>query len=329
MIDNWHDSEHYRIDPLPQVEPALLNSVDIMRYVKSGCLIDEEDFDQSHLKTASYELRFLGHLYHWEHKQGEGLKPRCEGVTQNRCVTIPKNSITYLWTKECLYLPEYIAARFNLHIRHVHRGILLGTGPLVDPGFGGRILIPLHNLTDNDYELIGGDGIVWVEFTKISKHRYWTPRSNVSRGGLVEFPTEKIVSRAHDYFDKARVTSSGGVSSAFRGALSQAREAAEKAQQHAAQLKKLAFAQFAIGVVGVLALLFAIWQGSVDILDRTVDRVQRAYITQLTEQARQHREQIDELTRQVDDLRAEVEGMKIRSMAERAGTYGSLDDRSS
>jgi hypothetical protein len=66
-------------------------------------------------------------------------------------------------------LPDYIALRFNLKITHVHRGILLGTGPLIDPGFEGRLLIPLHNLTTNEYSLECGEGLIWIEFTKTSR----------------------------------------------------------------------------------------------------------------------------------------------------------------
>ena len=63
-------------------------------------------------------------------------------------------------------MPDFIALRFNLQIQHVHRGLLLGTGPLVDPGFWGKLCIPLHNLTDQDYEIPKEEGLIWLEFTK-------------------------------------------------------------------------------------------------------------------------------------------------------------------
>ena len=50
----------------------------------------------------------------------------------------------------------------------MHRGLLLGTGPLVDPGFHGRLLIPLHNLTSDEYTIRGDEGLIWMEFTKTS-----------------------------------------------------------------------------------------------------------------------------------------------------------------
>ena len=41
---------------------------------------------------------------------------------------------------------------------------------MVDPGFVGRLSIPLHNFTSNEYSLKAGEGFVYFEFTKLS----WT-----------------------------------------------------------------------------------------------------------------------------------------------------------
>ena len=60
----------------------------------------------------------------------------------------------------------------------MHRGLLVGTGPLVDPGFRGKLLIPLHNLTLDAYEIRGDEGLIWVEFTKTS----FKPEDEVKEG---------------------------------------------------------------------------------------------------------------------------------------------------
>ena len=165
----WSKHRFYKQDPLSGNRAALLNSLDITRYVDKGCLLEKEKFDPKLLKPASYEMRLLGRLYWWEWEEEKGrLEKRCRQIVNKEAVKLSSNSISYLWMEEPLRLPEYIAARFNLRISDVHKGLLLGTGPLIDPGFGGRILIPLHNLTDNDYTLRGGEGIIWVEFTKVS-----------------------------------------------------------------------------------------------------------------------------------------------------------------
>jgi hypothetical protein len=79
---------------------------------------------------------------------------------------VEQNSIVFVESDLDFRLPDYIALRFNLQIRHVHRGLLLGTGPLVDPGYWGKLCIPLHNLTDEDYSIPVSEGLFWVEFTR-------------------------------------------------------------------------------------------------------------------------------------------------------------------
>ena len=255
--EEWRGHRHYRFDPLQDIQPALLNSYDIKRYVDEGCLLEKSDFDGRHLKPASYELRFLGELHLWESENDGRLKRKIRSVSENEEVEIPKNSITYLWIKEKLLLPEYIAARFNLHIRHVHKGILLGTGPLVDPGFFGRILSPLHNLTDNDYRLKGGEGIIWVEFTKLNIDEFWLTEDYETKQRhpfLKEFPKSKDIHDPDEYFKKS-ILGEGSVQSAFKGALDAATKSAEEAQSQTISIKKTLEK---IGIIAILGVIIAI-----------------------------------------------------------------------
>ena len=277
---DWSKHPCYKMDPLPGIEPALLNSADIKRYVDEGCLLEKDSFDPGRIKPASYEMRFLGELYHWEEVNGR-LQKQWRKVSERDCIELSKNSISYLWTKERLRLPEYIAARFNLRIRDVHKGILLGTGPLIDPGFGGRILIPLHNLTDNDYVLTGGDGIIWVEFTKVSRNRYWLAgHEDTERpSGLVAFPSEKVIDDSLVYLNKAGVLDAGGVQSAFKGVLESTRRdaadasvAAEDAKERVEKLEKrtraFTLAGSIGGAIGLVALLVSSYHLTFPVMEK-------------------------------------------------------------
>lgn len=158
-------------DPFPSIPPALLNSADIQDYVRATAMIDP--FSLEKLKPASYEADFLGEVHYWNN-EGDGVSKKIvETISKGKAIKIRKNSIVFVSLATAFCLPSYIALRFNLKITHVHRGLLLGTGPLVDPGFRGRLLVPLHNLTSDDYELIGGDGLIWIEFTKLSGNNAW------------------------------------------------------------------------------------------------------------------------------------------------------------
>ena len=48
-------------------------------------------------------------------------------------VVLKPNSLTFVTTIEKFNLPKDIIARFNLKSKWVHQGLLLGTGPIVDP----------------------------------------------------------------------------------------------------------------------------------------------------------------------------------------------------
>jgi hypothetical protein len=118
----------------------------------------------NHLKGSSYEAR--AEKFIWWDKDGRQQSE----VKEGKPFTLRANSITFAQIQPRFQLPSYIALRFNLRIKHVHRGLLLGTGPLVDPGFSGRLLVPLHNLTSQDYKIESDESLIWIEFTKTSRN---------------------------------------------------------------------------------------------------------------------------------------------------------------
>lgn len=200
------------------------------------------------------------------------------------------NSIVFVNTKQYFRLPNYIAVRFNLRINHVHRGVLLGTGPLVDPGFVGRLLIPLHNLTANKYALRSGDPIAWVDFTKISPHE-WTEEydqikadDNLS-GTYVTFPEDKKNLTSQNYltsaynvkFPKGKITKivSDLIARPHRRSIrSSIPEALESAKKEMRRLRNFAYAS--IIVVGVSAVLagVALVVGGLDLITQLNTRIQ-------------------------------------------------------
>lgn len=154
-------------DPFPSIPPALLNSADIQAYQAACDLLKGEIINPAsdRLKGATYKILFRGDVFWRDDEDGERKQQRIESSDK---FIIPRNSIVFISPDTEFNLPDFIAARFNLTIPLVHQGLLLGTGPLVDPGFKGRLLIPLHNLTTRDVVVSGESGLIWVEFTKIS-----------------------------------------------------------------------------------------------------------------------------------------------------------------
>ncbi len=156
-----------------------------------------------------------------------------------------------------------MALRFNLKITNVHRGIILGTGPLVDPGYEGKLLIPLHNLTTNDYKFKGGEGLIWMEFTKLSPHSRWDKNlsNNNIRGEnycrLSEYrefpPSKKNLKLKYFIFRAVGLRSiKSSISDAVKAAQRSAEEAARKANF-------ISYGAIGTFVLGGLALVFSLY----------------------------------------------------------------------
>ena len=159
------------MDPYPDIKPALLNSADILKYIiTTGMLYP---FDIKQLEGASYEVKLAGKVVYWTDKGKKVVKkivenPDSENPEEAREFVLEKNSIAFVTLEPMFRIPDYLALRFNLKISHIYKGLLLGTGPLVDPGFVGKLSIPLHNLTGNSYKFEYGKGMIQLEFTKLS-----------------------------------------------------------------------------------------------------------------------------------------------------------------
>lgn len=239
VSDDDSSKRYYRFkskDPFPSIYPSLLNSADITDYVSATGMIFP--FNTGNLKSASYEIPLEGKIYYWN-----GNNEDCsQEIEQGKHFKLPKNSIAYVNLKVNFRIPEYIALRFNLRITDVHRGLLLGTGPLIDPGFEGNLLVPLHNLTSNDYVLNGGEGFIWVEFTKLNLFPSWVSPHDIQQRSREyrEFPKNKNWLKASHYFDKA-VGAGNNIKSSIPGVVinaeKKANEAAESAEKAATKAK--------------------------------------------------------------------------------------------
>ncbi len=207
FADNDQEAERrfYRFrskDPFPSIPAALLNSADISDYVAATGMVFPFEDTEKRLKSASYRIDLLGDCVYWDEKADK----MSFTLEKNQPLVLKPNSIVFVTVEPMFRIPNYIALRFNLQISHVYKGLLVGTGPLVDPGFIGKLSLPLHNLTANTYTLKGGDPIIWMEFTKLSPNKEWISETEHStrRGTFYHFPERKNELRGiDDYIEKA------------------------------------------------------------------------------------------------------------------------------
>lgn len=253
------------VDPFPEIPAALLNSADIDDYMRVAALVSP--YDPAKRKTASYALSVGSEIVFWDPKDPDAAPLRTLPV--GAAVVIPPNSLIYVRTAELFQLPNYMAVRFNLHIDLVHKGLLLGTGPLVDPGFFGRLMVPLHNLTSNTYVLAVGDEFIWAEFTKTSPAAAWDPtpaQCPPRSGALIPFPNRKTDKSLSDYVLRAQLghrrlqpgLSHRTLQNAIPDAIERARKTAMDAKASATKAKRRAGAlqKFVTGI-GILTFIGA------------------------------------------------------------------------
>ena len=164
-----------KLDPFPEIGDALLNSVDILKYVEAVGMITP--FNINRLEGVTYTCHFSGEYHYWD-----GDKKHSATLAESDPpLRLRSNSIVYLKIEEEFRIPHYLIFRYNLEVSHVYKGLLLGTGPIVDPGFTGHLYIPLHNLTSNEYEIKKGASLITLEFTKVGRNgQHWPPSGDYS-----------------------------------------------------------------------------------------------------------------------------------------------------
>ncbi len=238
-----------RFDPFPEIPPALLSSADIEDYARVTAMLFPFLTDAEALKPASYEVR-PGRKFVWWRDNEERVE---EDIREDGTYELPRNSIRYMQIQPTIRLPDYIAMRFNLRIKHVHRGLILGTGPLVDPGFEGDIIIPLHNLTSESYRIRGNEGLIWVEFTKTAARVKSARPSYVRRGKLRPMEDRKTDVSISSYFERAN--EGRPIRSSIPEAVRDATVRAEQAEKSAARAVQSANRTGIIGGFAAAALI--------------------------------------------------------------------------
>jgi deoxycytidine triphosphate deaminase len=250
-------------DPFPHIPRALLSGEHIKAYAKRTAMIfpahgiprDGVKGREGALKTASYETQAGGTLIHYD-ENGRIVRKKLD-TAKHGSICLPANSITFVSTRDRFFLPNYIALRFNLRIKHVHRGILLGTGPIVDPGYNKEILIPLHNLTDTEYYISSDEGLIWIEFTKTSAEYKIGPKPIATKelDGDEELPdnTKKDI---EEYLFKAN--NGFPIRSSIPKAILDTKEAVETTSRRVAILQGVGILALVSVVIGLISVFVAV-----------------------------------------------------------------------
>jgi len=132
-----------------------------------------EPFDESNLRGSSYDLT-VGEEYYI----GEDFalsKLSTEKLRVKQSVTIPPHAVCFILTEEHIQLPKDVTAKVSLRMTHIYAGMVLTSQPPFDPGYKGRVVVMLHNLSSEPFHLKRGDRLATIEFARLlaatDKHR--------------------------------------------------------------------------------------------------------------------------------------------------------------
>jgi deoxycytidine triphosphate deaminase len=169
----------YWNDPFPDLQGVLTSEHIRLYHERVGRMI--RPFDSGLLKTASYELT-LGtfHLVEGEDRQLTISEPH---------LRLPPNSLSFVSMQQVLLMPHYLVGRFDLAIHFIYQGLLLGTGPQVDPGFQGALGCPLHNISNREIVIDLGESFAKIDFAKT------VPRPIEVREEWAKLGTERELAR--------------------------------------------------------------------------------------------------------------------------------------
>lgn len=293
-------------DPLPEVAPSLLNTSDLVDYIAATGMIHPFEVPQQldrRLKPASCAIPFAGRVMAWvpDRKRPGEIEPLDREFEPGQKLRLPRNSIVYITLQPYFRFPDYIAGRYNLAITQIYRGLLVGTGPLVDPGFDGFLSVPVHNLTATDYELSAGDPLVWMEFTKLSGHRRWRDDARESKNPYVPFPERKRERRG--VADYVAAASPDPIISSIPQEIGVARRAAEQARNSVRWLQGISIVAGIILLVTIAALLLQTFSA---VRDENKDR------TSLERQVDSLNRKVRAQERQLDAVRRRASGPQAR-----------------
>jgi dCTP deaminase len=138
-----------------------------------GIFIDP--FDPKQLQPATYDMRVGAEAVTSSSKELRKLD-------EKGFITFQPGDFGFIITMEKIKLSPNYAARFGLRSSLARKGLSATTGPQIDPGYQGRLILGISNLTPNPVTLSHGEDLVSIEFHELpgpAKHPYDGPFQGV------------------------------------------------------------------------------------------------------------------------------------------------------
>lgn len=121
-----------------------------------------EPFDAKQIQAATYDLR-VG-------DQGATTSTkRRVSIKETGYISLQPGDFAVVMALEEIRIGSQYAARFGLRSKFARKGLIATTGPQIDPGYHGRLIIGLINLTPKSITLSYKDDFLSVEFHRLEE----------------------------------------------------------------------------------------------------------------------------------------------------------------
>ena len=121
-----------------------------------------DPFESNQVQGATYDLR-VG-------KQGATTSSKkIVNIEEDGYLLLKPGDFAIIVVLEKLRLSPQYVGRFGLRSKYARKGIIATTGPQIDPGYDGRLILGLTNLTPKAVSLPYKDDLVSVEFHRLEK----------------------------------------------------------------------------------------------------------------------------------------------------------------
>jgi dCTP deaminase len=141
--------------------PMILTAQQIEEtYRKSDILIDP--FDETQIQGATYDLR-VGE------RGATTTSKKIVNIKDHGYLPVEPGDIGLIEVLEIIRLgPQYVG-RFGLRSKYARKGLVATTGAQIDPGYHGRLIVGIMNLTPKLISLPYKDDFLSVEFHRLEE----------------------------------------------------------------------------------------------------------------------------------------------------------------
>lgn len=122
-------------------------------------------FDLKSLRLSSYDLTIGGEFYSGKDSSSSSIKT--QELHPAQTFTIPPHGVCFILSEEIITLPHDFTAKVSLRMSLVYRGLILTSQPPLDPGYSGKVIVMVYNLTSESIHLQRGSRIATIEFMAV------------------------------------------------------------------------------------------------------------------------------------------------------------------